>query len=47
MMISRNFELCRFYGLCKSHKYLDFMIYVNHENNKIKNLRFVANFLSI
>lgn len=40
-------NMSRFNELCKSPEYLDFIIYVNHETNKVKNLKFLVNVLSM
>ena len=40
-------NMSRFNELCKSPEYLDFIIYVNHETNKVKNLKFSINVLSM
>ena len=40
-------NMSRFNELCKSSEYLDFIIYVNHETNKVKNLKFLINVLSM
>ena len=36
--------MSRYYELCRSHKYLDCMNYINHETNKVINSKFFATY---